>query len=273
MFTDVLFRYRQGLPLVLKGLGGPSGLKINGGDRIGVVGRTGAGKSTVMLALFRLVEVAGGSITIGGRDLRTLKLNDLRSAISMIPQDPVLFQGTVRSNLDPFNLSTDGEIWKRLEQVNLKQRVQEHDGELEGSVTQGGANFSVGQRQLLCMARALLKQNSRIVLMDEATASIDHATDAAIQHTIREQFSGYTVLTVAHRLQTIMDSTKIMVLDQGVCAEYDTPANLMNDPDSIFHSMAQKTGNFEHLKAVANGEVSLFEALAAQAPVNSTDAE
>ena len=259
VLTDVHFRYRPGLPLVLKGLGGPQGLVIESGDRVGVVGRTGAGKSTLMLALFRLVECAGGSISIGGRDLRTLKLSDLRSSISMIPQDPVLFQGTVRSNLDPFATSTDEEIWNRLEQVNMKERMEAHDGGIDGSVTSGGQNFSVGQRQLLCMARALLKSNSQILLMDEATASIDHATDTAIQKTVREQFKNYTVITVAHRLQTIMDSTRIMVLDQGVCAEYDTPINLLSDSSSIFHDMSQKTGNFDHLKSIAAGEGSVTD--------------
>eukprot|EP01061_Rhynchopus_euleeides_P042069 TRINITY_DN7348_c2_g1_i1.p1 TRINITY_DN7348_c2_g1~~TRINITY_DN7348_c2_g1_i1.p1 ORF type:complete len:1598 (+),score=762.92 TRINITY_DN7348_c2_g1_i1:195-4796(+) len=261
-FTDVHFRYRPGLPLVLNGLGGPRGLVIESGDRIGVVGRTGAGKSTVMLALFRLVEIAGGSITIGGRDLRTLKLEELRSSISMIPQDPVLFQGTVRSNLDPFNTASDDEIWRCLSQVNMRERLEAHDDGLDGSVTQGGQNFSVGQRQLLCMARALLKSDSRILLMDEATASIDHATDTAIQKTVREQFKDYTVLTVAHRLQTIMDSTRIMVLDKGTCAEYDTPSKLLNDTNSLLYGMAQQTGSFDHLKDIASGTIDVCDAIA-----------
>eukprot|EP01064_Diplonema_japonicum_P021232 TRINITY_DN3077_c2_g1_i1.p1 TRINITY_DN3077_c2_g1~~TRINITY_DN3077_c2_g1_i1.p1 ORF type:complete len:1577 (+),score=524.46 TRINITY_DN3077_c2_g1_i1:102-4832(+) len=263
VFKNVTFRYRPGLPLVLKGLGGESGLVIQNRDKVGIVGRTGAGKSTLMLALFRFVEIAGGSISIGGRDIRTVRLDDLRSSLSMIPQDPVLFQGSVRSNLDPFDANKDSEIWDRLKQVSLTDRIERHDDQLDGTVVEGGQNFSVGQRQLLCMARALLKKNSKILLMDEATASIDHATDMAIQVTVREQFKDYTVLTVAHRLQTIMDSTKIMVLDQGVCAEYDSPKNLLANPDGILHDMAQKTGDFERLQAISEGRLNFVDALQA----------
>ena len=228
------------------------------------MGRTGAGKSTLMLALFRFVEIAGGHITIGGRDIRSIKLDDLRKSISMIPQDPVLFQGTVRSNLDPYDENKDSTIWGRLDQVNLRKRIDTHEDKLDGQITEGGQNFSVGQRQLLCLARALLKTNSKILLMDEATASIDHATDMAIQQTVRVQFKDYTVLTVAHRLQTIMDSTKIMVLDQGICAEYDTPANLLARPDGILYDMAQKTGDFDRLKEIADGKLDVVAAIEQQ---------
>eukprot|EP00755_Sulcionema_specki_P005646 Sspe_Gene.4964::Locus_1627_Transcript_1_3_Confidence_0.500_Length_4779::g.4964::m.4964 len=154
VFKNVHMRYRQKLPLVLRGLGGDKGLVMGDKEKIGIVGRTGAGKSTLMLVLYRLVELAKGSITLGGRDIRTLKLNDLRNSIVMIPQDPVLFQGTVRSNLDPFNEHSDEIIWKRLEQASMKKRIEEHDGGLNGAITEGGANFSV-VRGSSCALRVL----------------------------------------------------------------------------------------------------------------------
>eukprot|EP00754_Rhynchopus_humris_P018862 Rhum_TRINITY_DN14618_c14_g1::Rhum_TRINITY_DN14618_c14_g1_i1::g.106001::m.106001/K05667/ABCC3; ATP-binding cassette, subfamily C (CFTR/MRP), member 3 len=228
-FDDVSLRYREKLPLVVKGLN----FKIAAGERVGVVGGTGVGKSTVMTALFRLVEVAGGAIKLNGVDIKTVDMLHLRRQLSMVPQDPVLFRGTVRRNLDPFENCSDDEVWAALEKVNMKQRIASHDGRLSGEITEKAANFSIGERALMCLARAMLKANTKILLIDEATANIDMETDALIQRTIRESFADYTVITIAHRLQTIIDSDKLIVMhkeektDPGTIAEIGTPAELI----------------------------------------------
>jgi len=247
-------RYRDGLPLVLKGVS----CVIPSGSRVGIVGRTGSGKSTLLLALFRIVELASGSILLDGRDIATLKMNDLREKITVIPQDPVLFEGTVRSNLDPFHEYTDDAIWAALKKVNLEGRVQSEKGKLRALVKERGANFSVGQRQLICMARALLKK-CRVLLMDEATASLDNHTDALIQCTLRTEFVNVTVLTIAHRLLTVMDSDVIMVLRQGRLVECNSPRTLLADPDGDLARMVATQGP-EHaqvLTDVAEGRLKV----------------
>ncbi|KAI8519550.1 Multidrug resistance-associated protein 1 [Branchiostoma belcheri] len=229
-------RYRDGLDLVIKDIT----VNINSGEKIGIVGRTGAGKSSLVLALFRIIEAAGGEIVIDGVKISDIGLHDLRSRITVIPQDPVVFSGTLRVNLDPFEKHTDAEIWRALDLSHLKDFVTGLDKQLDHQVSEGGTNLSVGQRQLVCLARALLRK-SKLLVLDEATASVDPETDALIQTTIRAQFADCTVLTIAHRLNTIMDSTRILVLDGGKVAEFDTPENLISSK-GIFSSMVQDAG-------------------------------
>ncbi|KAL6061689.1 Canalicular multispecific organic anion transporter 1 [Balamuthia mandrillaris] len=211
-------------------------------EKIGICGRTGAGKSSLIMALFRIVEVSQGAIFIDGVDIATLGLHVLRSNLSIIPQDPVLFSGNVRRNLDPSGRQPDSELWRSLERVNLKAYVANLPGKLDSKIEENGQNWSVGQRQLLCMARALLV-DSKVLIMDEATASIDPATDAIIQQTVREAFADRTVLTIAHRLPTIIDMDRIMVLEEGRLLEFDTPASLLATEDSAFTSLVNATGS------------------------------
>lgn len=215
-------------------------LEINPGEKIGVVGRTGAGKSSLLSCLFRLVEPTG-IIRIDELDIRTIGLQDLRRKISIIPQDPVIFAGTVRSNLDPFREHSDLEIWAVLQDVQLKEKVMEISGGLEHEIREGGDNFSVGQRQLICLARALLR-NNKVLVIDEATANVDLKTDQLIQRTIRTKFSQCTVLTIAHRLNTVIDSDRILVLDAGRVVEFDPPFTLLQRKESYFLQLVSKTG-------------------------------
>ncbi|NWI89596.1 MRP3 protein, partial [Pitta sordida] len=235
-FVNYSVRYRKGLDLVLKGLN----LQVHGGEKIGIVGRTGAGKSSMTLCLFRILEAVKGEIRIDGVKISEIGLHDLRSRLTIIPQDPVLFSGTLRMNLDPFNKYSDEEIWKALELSHLKRFVSSQPSMLDYECSEGGENLSVGQRQLVCLARALLRK-TRILILDEATAAIDLETDDLIQMTIRTQFEDCTVLTIAHRLNTIMDYTRVLVLDSGTIAEFDTPANLIA-AKGIFYSMAKDAG-------------------------------
>ncbi|NXL41227.1 MRP3 protein, partial [Podilymbus podiceps] len=235
-FVNYSVRYRKGLDLVLKGLN----LQVHGGEKIGIVGRTGAGKSSMTLCLFRILEAVKGEIKIDGVKISEIGLHDLRSRLTIIPQDPVLFSGTLRMNLDPFNKYSDEEIWKALELSHLKRFVSSQPSMLDYECSEGGENLSVGQRQLVCLARALLRK-TRILILDEATAAIDLETDDLIQMTIRTQFEDCTVLTIAHRLNTIMDYTRVLVLDSGTIAEFDTPASLIASK-GIFYSMAKDAG-------------------------------
>ncbi|KAI9348567.1 P-loop containing nucleoside triphosphate hydrolase protein [Obelidium mucronatum] len=238
-FKDVQMRYQPNLPLVLKGVN----VVIRGGEKIGVVGRTGSGKSSLMQALFRIVDLAGGQILIDGVDTSKLRLHNLRTALAIIPQDPVLFSGSLRSNLDPSNRFSDNEIWGVLERCGMKDAISEMEGKLECKLVENAENVSVGQRQLLCLARACL-QRPRIIVLDECTASVDMATDALIQKTIQEEFKDATTLTIAHRLNTIIGSTKILVLGEGHVLEYDTPRRLLIEKrDSHFSQMVDETGD------------------------------
>ncbi|KAK0089852.1 hypothetical protein PV325_005159 [Microctonus aethiopoides] len=236
-FHDLKVRYREGLDLVLNGLT----FSVSGGEKIGIVGRTGAGKSSLTLSLFRIIEAAEGKIFIDGIDISTLGLHVLRSRLTIIPQDPVLFSGTLRLNLDPFNTCEDSKIWQALEQAHLKSFVESLPNGLLHIVSEGGDNLSVGQRQLICLARALLRK-TKILILDEATAAVDLETDDLIQRTIREEFKDSTILTIAHRLNTILDSNRVIVLDKGKITEFDDPKVLLQQPTSAFYSMAKDAG-------------------------------
>ncbi|XP_052429631.1 ATP-binding cassette sub-family C member 5-like [Carassius gibelio] len=231
-FQNVEMRYRDDLPLVLKNLS----FSVLPEETIGIVGRTGSGKSSLGVALFRLAELSRGSIIIDGVDIAHIGLEDLRSKLSVIPQEPVLFIGSVRSNLDPWDQYTDAQIWEALEKTHIKDMVSQLPNSLHSEVTDNGENFSVGERQLLCVARALLR-HSKILLLDEATAAIDTETDRLIQDTIRTSFRGCTSLVIAHRLNTVLNCDRIMVLDQGQIWEFDTPSNLLADENSRFRAM------------------------------------
>ncbi|KAF9557780.1 hypothetical protein EC968_007434 [Mortierella alpina] len=238
-FQNYSTRYREGHDLVLKNID----LTINAGERIGIVGRTGAGKSSVTLALFRIIEAAEGKIVIDGIDISTLGLHQLRSGLAIIPQEPFLFGGTIRLNLDPFDEWQDADLWAALESASLKDYVSSLTEGLNAPIENGGDSLSLGQRQLMSLARAMLNKHIQILCLDEATAAIDIETDNAIQIALRKSFQNCTVLTIAHRINTIMDSDRIIVLDHGRVAEFDPPQVLLNNPDSIFYSLVKKSEN------------------------------
>ncbi|KAF9124123.1 hypothetical protein BGX30_001100 [Mortierella sp. GBA39] len=267
VFRDFSARYREGLEPVLKNVS----FEVAPGEKVGIVGRTGAGKSSLTLALFRMIEAkdsywarataasvhgtsavdlggyntpggGGGSIEIDGVDISTLGLHTLRSHLSIIPQDPTLFAGTIRENLDPFHQSTDAELWTALERAHLKSLISSFSEGLSYEVVSNGENFSVGQRSLICLARALLRK-TKILVLDEATAAVDVETDELIQRTIREEFKDRTVLTIAHRIKTVMDSDKILVLERGEVEEYESPEVLLKRREgSLFFRLAEQAG-------------------------------
>ncbi|KAI8599972.1 hypothetical protein EDD21DRAFT_378402 [Dissophora ornata] len=268
IFKDFSARYREGLDLCIKDVA----FTVEPQEKLGVVGRTGAGKSSLTLALFRIIEAAdsywarasdplysaehqfvdptemysdmpggGGSIEIDGIDISTLGLYELRKHLSIIPQDPTLFAGTVRDNLDPFHELQDADLWEALERAHLKDYISSLAGGLLFEVAQNGENFSMGQRSLICLARALLHK-SKILVLDEATAAVDVETDDLIQKTIRKEFKDRTILTIAHRIKTVMDSDKIVVLDHGRVQECDVPEALLKKRESLFYSLARQAG-------------------------------
>uniref|UniRef100_A0A8C0LHM8 Multidrug resistance-associated protein 1 n=1 Tax=Canis lupus dingo TaxID=286419 RepID=A0A8C0LHM8_CANLU len=235
-FRDYGLRYRENLDLVLKHIN----ITINGGEKVGIVGRTGAGKSSLTLGLFRINESAEGEIIIDDINIAKIGLHDLRVKITIIPQDPVLFSGSLRMNLDPFSQYSDEEVWTSLELAHLKDFVSGLPDKLNQECAEGGENLSVGQRQLVCLARALLRK-TKILVLDEATAAVDLETDDLIQSTIRTQFDDCTVLTIAHRLNTIMDYTRVIVLDKGEIRECGQPSDLLQQR-GLFYSMAKDAG-------------------------------
>ncbi|XP_066143996.1 ATP-binding cassette sub-family C member 4-like isoform X1 [Euwallacea fornicatus] len=245
-FDKLSLRYAPGESPVLKELS----FEVKSSEKVGIVGRTGAGKSSIIIALFRLA-INEGKIIIDGLDINNITFSKLRSSIAIIPQEPVLFSGTLRKNLDPFDEFTDQVLWNALEQVELKTAVAELPQGLESKMSEGGSNFSVGQRQLFCLARAIIK-NNRILVLDEATANVDPHTDALIQTTIRTKFADYTVLTIAHRLHTIMDSDKVLVMDAGRNQEFGHPFELL-EKKGKFYDLVQQTGKSmaENLSAIA----------------------
>uniref|UniRef100_A0AAZ1XW59 Multidrug resistance-associated protein 4 n=1 Tax=Oreochromis aureus TaxID=47969 RepID=A0AAZ1XW59_OREAU len=238
-FDRVNFSYSASEPMVLKNLS----LVFKSREKVGIVGRTGAGKSSLISALFRLAEPEG-RVTIDGFLTSEIGLHTLRQKMSIIPQDPVLFTGTMRKNLDPFKQHTDEDLWNALQEVQMKAMVDELPSKLETVLTESGSNFSVGQRQLVCLARAILRK-TRILIIDEATANVDPRTDGLIQQTIRDKFQECTVLTIAHRLNTIIDCDRILVLDAGRIQEYDEPYVLLQNQDGLFYQMVQQTGRAE----------------------------
>eukprot|EP00607_Mallomonas_marina_P004012 CAMPEP_0182437920 /NCGR_PEP_ID=MMETSP1167-20130531/85373_1 /TAXON_ID=2988 /ORGANISM="Mallomonas Sp, Strain CCMP3275" /LENGTH=313 /DNA_ID=CAMNT_0024631011 /DNA_START=1226 /DNA_END=2164 /DNA_ORIENTATION=+ len=276
---------------------------VKGGSKVGIVGRTGAGKSSLISALFRTVEpLPGSEVLVDGVNLLSLPLHTVRSNLAIVPQSPVLFNGSIRSNLDPFNTVTDEEIWEALEKVHMaehvaqmsclsslpsvsygsssdmsllhsdsdaenggrekeKERERESGSESEVGwrrgmssmkledkpVLSGGSNFSVGQRQLLCLARAAIRK-TRVLVLDEATANVDPHTDELIQEAVQKQFQGVTVLSIAHRLRTVVACDLVLVLEDGQVQELDSPQKLLETPGSAFLAMCERTGEVEELK-------------------------
>ncbi|XKL66879.1 hypothetical protein PGB90_010299 [Kerria lacca] len=236
-FVDFSVRYRENLELVLKGVN----FCVNGGEKVGIVGRTGSGKSSLTLSLFRIIESASGKILLDGIDISSVGLHALRSRITIIPQDPVLFSGTLRINLDPLSQYSDEQIWHALELIHFKTFVSRLNCGLLYEIKENGQNFSVGQRQLVCLARAILHDN-KVLVLDEASSGTDLETDNLIQITIRTIYKNHTVLTIAHRLNTIMDYDRILVLDEGMIIEYDAPDTLLKNKNSFFYKMAADAG-------------------------------
>lgn len=263
-FKNYETKYRENLDPVLRDIS----VSIKPAEKIGIVGRTGAGKSTLTLALFRIIEATGGHIEIDGIDTSKIGLFDLRSKLNIIPQDSQAMTGSVRQNLDPFGNHTDEELWKVLELSHLKEHIEnmkteetsddddddeeDHDGAkkdgkiitvgLDAKIEEGGSNLSSGQKQLMCLARALLNP-SRVLILDEATASVDVQTDKIVQETIRSEFKDKTILTIAHRIETILDSDRILVLERGAVKEFDSPEVLLKDTESIFYSLCKQGGH------------------------------
>jgi ABC-type multidrug transport system fused ATPase/permease subunit len=260
---DLVVGYADGLPAVLQGLS----FSVEGGQRVGIIGRTGAGKSSLALALFRFLEARSGSITIDGIDISKLKLFDLRNRLAIIPQDPTIFSGTIRSNLDPFNESTDDELKAALHRVHLMTEQSQPESsaqatatveanvnifnDLHSNISEGGLNLSQGQRQLLCLARAIIRR-SKIMILDEATSAVDMETDALIQRSIREDFEGSTLLVIAHRLSTIADFDKILVMADGAAEEFGSPKELL-EKKGAFYEMVQQSGETEKLVEIVMG--------------------
>ncbi|KAF2970424.1 hypothetical protein GQX73_g3089 [Xylaria multiplex] len=273
--NDLVVSYADDLPPVLKGLN----FSINRNERVGVIGRTGAGKSSLTLALFRFIEARSGSIMIDGIDISKIRLHDLRSRLAIIPQDPVLFSGTVRSNLDPFDNHTDAELLDSLVRVHLITEAETSPGtpvsaapsdgsrknanifrDLSSAISEGGLNLSQGQRQLLCLARAIVSR-PKVMVLDEATSAVDMSTDALIQRSIREEFGDSTLVVIAHRLSTIADFDRILVLSDGQVAEYGTPRELWEAGEAgqqgdkgIFRAMCEQSGEREVLRRIVYGE-------------------
>lgn len=242
-FKDVELAYRKGLPLVLKGVS----FTVRPGEKVGVVGRTGAGKSSLLQALFRIVNVSSGTIEIDGCNTRDMGLDVLRGRLALVPQDAILFKGTLRENLDPENTRTDAEIISALKRVWLLPRDGTHDSaaeakfSLDAAVSDEGSNYSAGEKQLLALCRALVK-NSRIIVLDEATSNVDVEMDAKLQKTIQTEFASSTLMCIAHRLNTVVYYDRILVMDAGKVAEFDTPLNLFDKEDSIFRSLCNEAG-------------------------------
>nr|QEY08336.1 ATP-binding cassette sub-family C member 3b [Crocus sativus] len=235
VLRDLRVRYGPHMPFVLKGLT----CTFHGGTKNGIVGRTGSGKSTLIQTLFRIVDPTVGQIFIDGFDISTIGLHDLRFRLSIIPQDPTMFEGTVRSNLDPLDEYTDEQIWEALDCCQLGDEVRKKDLKLDSPVTENGENWSMGQRQLVCLGRVILKK-SKILVLDEATASVDTATDSLIQKTLRQQFSDSTVIIIAHRITSVLDSDMVLLLDNGLIVEHDKPNRLLENKSSLFAKLVSE---------------------------------
>ncbi|KAL6899190.1 hypothetical protein ACP4OV_005848 [Aristida adscensionis] len=228
-------RYAPQLPFVLKGLT----CILPGGKKTGIVGRTGGGKSTLIQALFRIVEPCTGQVLIDGIDICTIGLHDLRTRLCIIPQDPVMFEGTLRSNIDPLGEYSDEQIWEALDSCHLGDEIRKNELKLDLTVIKNGKNWSTGQRQLVCLGRVILRSR-KILVMDEATSSVDPVTDNLIQKTLKHQFVECTVITISHRITSVLDSDKVLLLDNGEIAEYDAPAKLLEDDSSLFSKLVSE---------------------------------
>ena len=237
VLRNVSIKYRPDLPNVLHALS----IVIPSRAKCGVVGRTGSGKSSFFLAILRMIEIHAGEIQIGGYPIQEMGLRDLRSRIAIVPQEPTLFSGSLRSNLDPYGEYSDREIWENLEKAHCREVAERDAAKLEAVVTENGENYSVGERQLLCLARALLRR-CKLLLMDEVTASVDVSTDTLIQQTVNREFTDCTVLTIAHRLETIITGTHVIVLDHGRLAEFGSPKELLQIPGGVFSGMVNSSG-------------------------------
>lgn len=254
-FKDVVMRYRKNLDPALKGLT----FKVLSGESCGIVGRTGAGKSSIMVGLFRLVDLTNGCILVDGIDISKIPKSMLRSCLTLVSQDPVVFHNTIRFNLDPFDLYNDNELWFALEQVNLKKTVENKPKKLE-TIVSSTENLSTGEKQLLCLARALLRK-SKIVLLDEASSNIDSETEKVVQLAIDEvSANNTTMLTIAHRLNTMIKHDKVLVMENGKAIEHDIPALLLRDNKTIFHKLVEDTGvkSAEKLKQLAEEQYKII---------------
>lgn len=238
-FKNVCLRYPKTQELVLKNIT----FVINPGENICIIGRTGAGKTSIISSLYRLYPIESGSISIDDLNIDSLALPALRSKISIIPENPILFSGTLRSNLDPNTKFSDAAIWNILDLVDMKKRIENMEFQLECAISEGGSNFSAGERQLFCLARALLRRN-KVLILDEPTSNVDSNTDALMEKTIRTQFSECTILTIAHRLNSVFKSDRVMVVDDGTIVEFDEPSKLKENKDSFFYKMIS-TGDWE----------------------------
>ncbi|KAJ7598846.1 multidrug resistance-associated ABC transporter [Mycena floridula] len=256
-FSNFSVRYAPDLPDVLHDLN----FDIRSGEKVGLLGKTGSGKSTLVLSMFRFLEATHGSISIDGLDISTIGTFDVRSAITIIPQDPTILSGTLRSTLDILEECSDTELYEALRRVHLLTSGYDDEPQtphmdafrdLDGPVSTEGDNFSAGEKQLLCMARAILKR-SKILVMDEATANVDYITDELISRTIRQEFSNRTILTIAHRIRTVIDYDRIMIIDKGRVVEFDRPGKLLQDRHSKFYALCKATGKeeFTTLKKLA----------------------
>jgi ABC-type multidrug transport system fused ATPase/permease subunit len=249
---DLVMQYAPENPPVLRNVS----FKVNPREKIGIVGRTGSGKSTLALSIFRFMEPTSGAIEIDGVNIHKIGLHSLRSRLTIIPQDPVLFSGTLRSNLDPFDQHDDAELWASLKRAHLIEDANDRSENaisLDSPVSENGSNWSQGQRQLIALARALVKK-SALIILDEATSSVDFDTDHKIQQTIRTEFNSSALLCIAHRIRTVADYDRILVLDHGEVKEFDTPYNLMTREGSIFQQMCMRSGEYEELLAIAKAK-------------------
>jgi len=253
-FEGVVMPYLPGQPPSLKGIS----FSINGREKIGVVGRTGAGKSSLIVALYRLAEISEGRIHVDNIDCSCVKLHKLRTSMAIIPQEPVMFSGTLRFNLDPFNQHSDKALWDVLHKCLLGPVVDANKDGLNAKVELMGSNYSLGTQQLICLARAMLNP-SPILLLDEATAALDSDTNAAVNRVLKEHFSDRTIFTIAHRLDTIIDSDRILVMNAGVVAEFDSPDVLLEDPESIFYELCMNTGKAQFDVLVAKARAHAAE--------------
>ncbi|KAJ8046336.1 ATP-binding cassette sub-family C member 9 [Holothuria leucospilota] len=235
-FERIWARYDSTLEPVLKDIT----IELKPGKKVGVCGRTGSGKSSMMLSLLRCVDVYKGSILVDGLDISKVPLRTLRTRISVIPQDPTLFRGKVRYNLDPDGLKSDIDLWETLDMVRMKDAVEQMEKGLEEEIYEGGGNLSVGQRQLFCIARAYLR-DSKIVIMDEATSSVDFETDQLLQAVMKKVFKHKTIITIAHRISTIMDADLVLVMEDGLLVEYGHPAELLLLKEGVFSSLVNAT--------------------------------